>query len=319
MRRSLAVASTVLLSLPVLIGWPGAASAAEVEIDSPAEVLVGEETTVTVTIVDSDGAPVVGGEVALSFVGRLGGESGWVVVATGTTGEQGSVTLTYLQRAVEAGRMRVEYFGPDGQENTEFEVEVVDGPQQVASDAGADIPILGVWWIIVVLAIIWSLVLLAVLRLVVVGRSSDLSTGPAKVVPGIMVSFVALTAAGMFVVVLTKPQSHANLDPTADFDRVPRAVIGVDDDFNGLGLGDPGDDRDGLDGRQLFVRAGCASCHGLDGRGALVGGEIEPRSLGSLVDEVRDGPKGMPAYGELHLTDDEVEEIFAYLEGVSAS
>ena len=70
MRRFLAVASAVLLSLPVLIGWPGTASAAEVEIDSPAEVLVGEETTVIVTIVDSDGAPVVGGEVALRKGGR---------------------------------------------------------------------------------------------------------------------------------------------------------------------------------------------------------------------------------------------------------
>jgi amino acid transporter len=311
-------AAAVLLVLLGVTALPVAA--AEIQVDSPSGVTVGEDATVTATIT-VDGEPVVNGEAALSFVGRLGGESGWVVVATGTTDENGSVTFVYPQRAVNAERMRVEYFGPDGQENAEFTVVVTDGPQLVSSEAGADLPIFGVWWIVVVLAIVWISLGIAVFRLVQLGRASDREAGPAKVIPTIMVLFVAVTAVGMVFIVFNRPQSHANLDPTAEFDRVPSGVVGADVGYTGLS----GDElEDDLTGRELFVQAGCASCHGVDGLGAVVGGQIAGgedavRSVGAILDEVREGPKGMPVYSEVFLSDDDVAEIFAYLQAIDDS
>ncbi len=314
---------SVLFLLVVVAAGPAAAEA-ELKIEAPGQVVVGDQVVVKATVTDG-GAPVVGAEVALSFLARLGGESGWVAVATGTTNETGVVTLAYEQRAL-AERMRVEYFGPDGQENTEFAVEIVDGGQLYRSDAGADLPIFGVWWIVAVLAIVWGLVILAVVGIVRVGGASGTGETAAKAIPRIMVAFVALTAIGMFVVVLSRPESHANLDPTEDFDRVPRAVVGADGPYAGLGIADPGRPQGQQPGREVFVQAGCASCHGVQGEGALVGGaivEIESGgvrvpSLDELIDEVRKGPKGMPAYGENVLTDEDVAQILDYLAEVRA-
>jgi len=315
MRLVLATMTTAMMLLGIMAVPAGAA---EVEVDAPAEVTVGENTRVTAAVT-LENEPVVGGELALAFLGRIGGESGWVVVDTGTTDEGGMVTFEYPQRALGGERMRVEYFGPDGQENTEFTVVVNDGPQLHSSSAGADLPILGVWWLVVVLAIVWVSLIVAVFRLGQLGRESDHETGPAKTIPGIMLSFVALTALGMFVVVLTRPTAHANLDPTADFSRVPTGVVGVETDYTGLSDSGPGR---GLDGQELFIQAGCASCHGLQGLGALVGESISGedhavRSVGALLEEVREGPKGMPAFSESLLTDDDVAEIFAYLDAFS--
>lgn len=289
-----------------------AAAAADIEIDHAAQATVGQVTTVTATIFDG-AAPVVDAEAALSFLGRIGGENGWVTVATGTTDADGVVAFEYPQRALDAGRMRVEYFGPDGQENEEFTLEIVDGPQLVTSQVGADLPIFGVWWLVIVLGIIWTLLILPVVWIGKLGRSSGSSTGAARRLPFVALSFVAFTAIGMFVVVLTRPESHANLDPTTPFDRAPGAIVGTDYDYTGFGL-DSGGNLDELDGRALFIKAGCASCHGPQGKGALVGDDISgEHSVGSVIEDVREGPEGMPKFSEDVLSDAEIENIVAYL------
>ena len=303
--------------LVVLAARP--AGAAEVEIDNPTVVMVGDEVEVTVTVSDG-GEAVVDGDVALAFLGRVAGESGWIVVAAGVTDENGVVTFDYRQGTLDAERMRVQYRGPDGQENFEFTMTVVDGPQQVRSDVGADLPIFGVWWIVVVLGAVWVLIIMATVWVGRIGRTSDLPAGPTRAIPRIMVAFVTFTALGMLIVVVTKPQSHANLDPAGDFDRVPRAEIGVDSDYLGLGLGSR-DPSVVLDGQQLFVQSGCASCHGVQGGGAVVGGSIigedGVRSANRLIEEVREGPRGMPAFDEAELSDEDIKTIFAFLEAQS--
>ena len=79
----------------------------------------------------------------------------------------------------------------------------------------------------------------------------------------------------------------------------------------------PNADRSELDGRELFVQSGCASCHGVTGGGAIVGGEIagpeHVETYSELLEQIREGPKGMPVYGPERLTDEEVAEIHDYL------
>ncbi len=321
-KKALAVLATLPLVLLLTVFVSPAAGASNIEVQAPDQVTVGESVTVTVTVTNA-GEPVVGGEVALAFVGGVGGESGWVVVATATTDATGSASLEYLQRALDATRMRVEYFGPDGQENTEFNIVIVDGPQLHQSDAGADIPILGVWWLVVVLAVVWVLIGLAAWRLLSIPRSTRPAARLARFVPRLMVGFIIFTAVGMFVVILTKPESHANLDPGQEFDRTPRALVGQVYEYPGLTAGDLAQTSNELDGRQLYVQAGCASCHSVGGDVGAVGGSIvgedAPRSVQSLIDEIREGPKGMPAFSEGTLTEAEIEKIFDYLQTLPAN
>ncbi len=318
-RRSVQI-GTLAAYLMVLAASP--VNAADVAVDAPDQVTVGETVTVTATVTE-DGEPIVGGDLALAFVSRFGGKAGWLVVDTGTTDDVGTVTFEYLQRSLDGERMRVEYLGPDGQENTGFEVEVVDGDQLYESEAGADIPILGVWWLLVLLGIVWTLLLLAVAWLLRVGRSSDLAAGPAKVIPRVMVGFVAFTSVGMFLVVLTRPQSHANLDPAGSFDRVTPAVVGAQYDYPGMGGDGPDPVFGGGVGESIYVRSGCAGCHGLVGGGAVVGGTLVDErgvdALGDFLDEVREGPKGMPAYAETTLSDDDVRKIHDYIGGAGSA
>jgi len=320
-RPTAVVLSGLLASLALLVGLAGPAAAADVEIDAPANVTVGTETTVTAVFTEA-GEPVAGVAATLSFVGRIGGKSGWVEVASGVSDETGSVTFTYDQLALQGERMRVQHVDAEGKsQNSPFEVTVTDGPQQHTSTAGAKLGIVGLWWLLVVLAIVWTLVLLAVSGIVKIGRASDLEEGPVNVLPRFAFALVTVTALGMFYVILTRPVMHANLDPTVDFGRITPALVGTDYDYTGLSKASQAADRAGQSGQRLYIQANCAGCHGLGGLGAVVGpalvdaNDVNGISLESFLGEVRDGPKAMPAYGESRLTDDEVSQIHQYLFG----
>jgi mono/diheme cytochrome c family protein len=66
-------------------------------------------------------------------------------------------------------------------------------------------------------------------------------------------------------------------------------------------------------GKQLFVVEGCAGCHGLDGRGGVIG----PSLIGTKVQKLRTmtniGPQGMPAYAPGALSDQDLAAIAAFL------
>lgn len=315
-RRRLASAISVALVVFIAIGLPSnPVAAADIELDAPSSVEVGEMVTVASTVT-LDGEPVVDAALALSFLGQIGGESGWIVVATATTDETGRATFDYEQRALDGSRMRVEYMGPDGQENVEFALTVVDGPQLVRSDAGADLPGLGVGWILVVLAIVWVLIVLAASGLLRIG--GDAPSKPIRLAPRLAVGFIVFTAVGMFAVVLLRPESHANLDPTTPFDRMPQSIVGVEYDYSGLGDRSWAPERGDLSADQLYVQVGCSSCHAPRGDGGIIGpaisGENLPSSYDDFIGEVRDGPSGMPAYSYSALSDGEAAKIYEYLE-----
>ncbi len=67
-------------------------------------------------------------------------------------------------------------------------------------------------------------------------------------------------------------------------------------------------------GQRLFSGAACATCHGLQGKGAV----IAPRVVGAspqLVEAMaRFGPGGMPAFSVDVLTEDELAAIAVYLQ-----
>ncbi len=309
----------VLLALMVATVAP-AAAAAEVTVDAPTQVTVGDDITVTAIVVD-EGEPVVGALMNLSFVGTTAGKSGWAVLDTGFTDEDGSVTFHYQQRALGGERMRVEYFGVDGQENSEFEVQVTDGAQLFESHAGVDVPAIGLWWVYLLIALVWGLIIYAYSFAVRIGRASDLEGGPVKITPRFTFGFVVFTVVGMFLVIIARPQSHANLDPTAPFERAPGSVVGVDYEYSGLGSGDLISANGELSGETLYVQGNCVGCHGSGGAGAITGdaligeeGDSAP-NVNSFIEDIRDGPKGMPAYDEANLSDRDVEAIHEYLFG----
>ncbi|MDA1279060.1 MAG: cytochrome c [Chloroflexi bacterium] len=57
----------------------------------------------------------------------------------------------------------------------------------------------------------------------------------------------------------------------------------------------------------------CASCHGIDGTGGLVGPNLQELTREDFTEKIRFGQDGMPAFGELDLTDEHIAVLSAYL------
>lgn len=66
-------------------------------------------------------------------------------------------------------------------------------------------------------------------------------------------------------------------------------------------------------GYASYVGFGCASCHGLNGEGTRTGPPVAGSSLRRVENIVRQGPKGMPEYTDVHLVDADLDVIAAYL------
>ncbi len=315
-RRFLPLALAVL-GVVALVGTADVAGALEIDVDAPASTRVGETVEITVSVTDDTGAPVEGARVVVSTVGRIVGEGGPVPLAGAVTGDDGTAVLTFVERAPAGGNqdLRIEASVGDETADGEVELAVAAGPQLHDPSAPVHLPF-SVWWILAVIGLVWFLLISATWRLLEIGRASTSARGLTWFAPRWIVGFVTFTAVGMFVVVLNRPQAHANLEPGRDFDRVPVAHVGAEYDYAGLGLPDA-DVRGGLDGRQLYVRANCAGCHGIPGESVgVVGGELRGSILDDpeeFIEEVRRGPRSMPAFGPDELTDAEITRIVEYL------
>jgi len=309
----------VILAFALVGGFlatAGPAGAAEIEVNVPSESTVGEVVQVSATISDG-GQPVAEAVVAVTRQAQLAGASGFVELDRGVTDEAGVVAFEFVQYAdsSEVSAMRVEYEGPDGIEAAEFELTVLPGSQQFTSSSGADIGFVNVSWLVAVIALVWIFLIVATWQILAISRARSGLERPNRVAPYFMVGFVAFTALGMFYVILTQPTMHANLAPNEPFDRAVPVYLGEEHEYTGLGTHNGSRPSD-LSGEALYIQAGCVSCHGIGGRGAVVGGELTISTMSDadeVIEAIRRGSKGMPVYGEHALSDEEIDRIIEHV------
>ena len=135
-------------------------------------------------------------------------------------------------------------------------------------------------------------------------------------------AFIGVAVLGVGFALLTivarSPYTHSNLDLSFDpgYTRTQQIVVQAAVPFGGDMLADAPAMDPVQHGKQLFVVKGCAACHGLDGRGGIVG----PSILGAKAEKLRVkttvGPQGMPAYAPGALTGQDLAAIAAYLEAM---
>ena len=94
------------------------------------------------------------------------------------------------------------------------------------------------------------------------------------------------------------------------------AMFGISPSFGGAApAGDP------AKGKAAFDRVGCWSCHGLQGQGGREGPRIAapvPMAYGALAGFVRTTSGDMPPYTEKVLSNQEMADIYAYLQSIPA-
>ncbi|MBI3953069.1 MAG: cytochrome c [Chloroflexi bacterium] len=137
---------------------------------------------------------------------------------------------------------------------------------------------------------------------------------------------IGLASVLIGVIVLRSPDTHGNLweAPRPGYVRTDIAMLAGEDPreapqtrsaFTLAGVswrGGPPLDP----GRAIYLREGCATCHGLDARGAEVGPSLAGSPPEIVTRMVRDGPKGMPAYAEAQLSAADLAKLADYLQGL---
>lgn len=136
--------------------------------------------------------------------------------------------------------------------------------------------------------------------------------------PAFIGSAVLVIAFTLLTIVARSPYTHSNLNTEFDkhYTRTDQSVVGAPIPFGAGRLTvPPASDQIEL-GKQLFVAENCASCHGLDGRGGIVGPSLVGKTAKKLRSTTRVGPKGMPAYADGALSDADLDAIAAYLNSI---
>ncbi len=321
-----ATVSVFAVSAVLLAAAPALAAGVEISIGAPEQVVVGQDVEVK-AVLSEDGVPVEGAEVALTYQASLGGETARVEIASAVTDEAGIAVMVYQQRADNNREMQVVYLGPgtDPVKPYVFTIEVQEGGEQLyVNESGVEIPFVNGTLVILVIATVWFLIALAAIYLVRVGRAGQLieaSVGEegSMWISVLLASVAVVTAIGMVIVFVRAPVSNADVTDPARFDRTPIAYLGKEIPYEGFGLNDASLAQTGdpvKDGDALFFAYGCAACHGLNGQGATVGPALvdEIGSFGSFAEDVREGPREMPAYNEVTLSDTNLEKIYAFLD-----
>lgn len=135
------------------------------------------------------------------------------------------------------------------------------------------------------------------------------------ILPALIGGAVLMIALTLLTIVARSPYTHANLNLSYDpgYTRTNQMLVGAPVPVSGDMLAvSPSSDPVEL-GKQLFVTKGCAACHGLDGRGGIIGPPIVGTKADKLRAETNVGPKGMPAYAPGALSDQDLAAIAAYL------
>ena len=77
---------------------------------------------------------------------------------------------------------------------------------------------------------------------------------------------------------------------------------------------------DAAKGKVAYVKNGCYQCHGTVGQGGL-GTKLAPKPMPyeAMVNFVRTTNRAMPPYSEQILSNEDLEDIYAYLETIPAN
>ena len=139
------------------------------------------------------------------------------------------------------------------------------------------------------------------------------------ILPGFIGAAVLGLALTLLTIVARSPYTHANLNLRFDprYTRTDQIVLGAPVPFAGHGFAQPLPSDPVERGHQLFVTEGCASCHGLDAHGGIIGPSITGVTAATLRAVTGIGPQGMPVYAPEALTDDDLTAIAAYLKARS--
>jgi mono/diheme cytochrome c family protein len=141
-------------------------------------------------------------------------------------------------------------------------------------------------------------------------------TSTVRFVIPVLFSLIVLPAAlTLLTIGARSPYTQANLNPhyEASYQRTDQTFVGPDLPFEAPRLAVPPSADLVTRGQQLFTAKGCSGCHGLDGRGSIIGPSIVGATEAKLSSKTHSGPGAMPAFASDSFSGDDLAAIAAYL------
>ncbi len=134
-------------------------------------------------------------------------------------------------------------------------------------------------------------------------------------VPVIISLVVVPLALTLLTIGARSPYTQGNLNPHYDpgYTRTDQTFVGPALPLAAPALAVPASADPVTHGQQLFTAKLCSGCHGLDGRGSIIGPSIVGATAAKLRSKTHSGPGAMPAFDPSTLTDDELAAMAAYL------
>jgi mono/diheme cytochrome c family protein len=130
---------------------------------------------------------------------------------------------------------------------------------------------------------------------------------------------VSLVVVPLAITLLTigarSPYTQGNLNPhyEAGYTRTDQTFVGSPVPLVAPGVAVPASADQIAHGQQLFTAKYCSGCHGLDGRGSIIGPSIVGATAAKLKSKTHSGPGAMPAFEASSLSDDDLAAVAAYL------
>jgi mono/diheme cytochrome c family protein len=296
MRATLRAFAVTFVATVAVIAMAGVASAEDLilEVAAPDEGFLGETVEITATVRDgTTGQPVEAVTVVYYGDASFAGVSGEVELGTADSNVIGVATL-----------------------QPTFSVE---------SEAGVSIPGLGSWLVPFIIMAAWAIMITAASGMIFIARNQgdpdDAAPAPPAAAGPRGLNLAVLVTGGMTVLaialvalLLRGPETHSNLSPEG-YDRTAVAYLEANYLYAGPGHSDESLTGEAIaDGRVLFMSAGCAGCHGINGQGTAAARSPAFATRDWLGAVTRSGqPGGMPAYSEGDLADDQLDSIHAFL------
>jgi mono/diheme cytochrome c family protein len=134
-------------------------------------------------------------------------------------------------------------------------------------------------------------------------------------IPIAMGGWVVVVSLTLIGIILLGPYTHDNLatGPEAGYTRTMQETVGMVMPYRGPGARQQLPSDEIARGRALMVTNSCATCHGLDGRGGVIGKPIVGFSAAQLRAKTSKGPGEMPSFAPDALSDQDLAAIAAYL------
>ncbi|HEY5640635.1 MAG TPA: ethylbenzene dehydrogenase-related protein [Dehalococcoidia bacterium] len=147
----------------------------EAEITVSPDPRVGDPAEVQVRLTSTtDGAPVAGARVRLLREATFADVTGRVELAAAITDEDGQAEMEFVPRRAGNQDLVIEYLLADADEPASAvqSLAVAEGGQIYRSEAGVDIPGLGVWVIIAVATTVWVILIVVAARVIAIARAT---------------------------------------------------------------------------------------------------------------------------------------------------